>query len=60
MFPSTGTGLRVIMETIRMIRERDNVEIAFNLTMQTLAPDGSVTGCLATYTIPLKWMEIEN
>ena len=60
MFPSTGTGLRVIMETIRMIRERDNVEIAFNLTMQTLAPDGSETGCLATYTIPLKWMEIEN
>lgn len=60
LFPSTGTGLRVIMETIRMIRERDNVEIAFNLTMQTLAPDGSETGCLATYTIPLKWMEIEN
>ncbi len=57
--PSTGTGLRVIMETIRMIKKRQHADIRFSMNLNAPAPDSFTTpGCLAAYQIPLKWMKI--
>lgn len=56
--PRTGTGLRVIMETLKLLKERQNVAITFDINLKHELSDAADSGCLASYTIPLRWMKI--
>ncbi len=54
----SGTGMRVIMETIKILRERENVDIQFKYRLNI--NNGEETGFLATYLIPKDWMETDG
>ncbi len=55
--PPKGTGLRIIMETIRILKEKHQVDIHFTLNLNHKTATDGVSGCLASYTIPYQWMK---
>lgn len=54
----SGTGLRVIIETIRLINRQEQAGIDFNIDFNYHGPLGE--GCLASYIIPYRWMQITH